>query len=403
MHETDARPMGRRHPPGRQRRRLAALAICVALLPLTLAQASTSAAADRDGDSLRDAFEARSGGLLDPSRADSDGDGVIDSAEDDDGDRLGNLGEQRFGTLPGVADSDGDGLADGREDSDRDGRPDALEQDRRPLPRGLQPTLERAADDRWAGTDRCGGPRWGDARVRTCWYVDAQSPLTLAVVGDSKATMWMPAILAAAHARGWRVVTLLKGTCSPVLGTQNAQQHDLDGGRSCDRWRRNVIGWLGRTPPDVILVAHSDDYGLVDPRGRVISGVARQRVWEAGAARTVAALPDPSRVVWLGDVPANRGNPVRCLKEHRTNISACVARRLPLGARSMEVALRKGVTRSGGRTASLHDQVCSYDPCPIVHGRTLLWRDDAHLTATFSRALAPSMGRLLDAALTPAP
>jgi hypothetical protein len=53
--------------------------------------------------------------------------------------------------------------------------------------------------------------------------------------------------------------------------------------------------------------------------------------------------------------------------------------------------------------ASLHDQVCSYDPCPVVHGRTLLWRDDAHLTATFSRMLAPSMGRLLDAMLVPTP
>ena len=40
-----------------------------------------------------------------------------DEAEDDDGDRLGNLGEQRWGTHPGKKDTDGDGTPDYLESS----------------------------------------------------------------------------------------------------------------------------------------------------------------------------------------------------------------------------------------------------------------------------------------------
>ncbi len=69
--------------------------------------------ADSDGDGLADGLEARLG--LDPSRADSDLDGVPDGGEDSDGDRLPNFEEALAGTDPSVADSDGDGATDGLE------------------------------------------------------------------------------------------------------------------------------------------------------------------------------------------------------------------------------------------------------------------------------------------------
>ncbi len=126
-------------------------------LALLLLGALPAAAADRDGDGLRDGFERRYG-VTDPDRRDSDGDGVVDAAEDNDGDELGNLGEQRFGTHPGKRDSDGDGRADGREDHDRDGRSNAREQDQRPVPAGLRPSLAAAAKDLLTPTARSARP-----------------------------------------------------------------------------------------------------------------------------------------------------------------------------------------------------------------------------------------------------
>jgi hypothetical protein len=393
LQQTDAPPAHRaarrRHLPRR-----AALALLSVLL---LVPASVTAATDSDADGLRDAFETR-WGVSDPSSADSDGDGIVDPAEDSDGDRLGDLGEQRFGTDPASWDSDGDGRSDGRDDSDGDGRSDSAEQDQRPLPAGLRPSLTKAPRDIWPRQQQCGGPRWGNTRPVRCWFGDPASPVTMAIVGDSKATMFMPAFLAVARQRGWRVVTLLKGTCSPVLLTTNTQQYAFDGGRSCDRWRHHVIDWLRTAPPALIVYAHSDDYGLVDA-GKSLIGPRKGQAWERGAAATVARLPAGSGVLWLGDVPRNDDNPVRCLKDSRDDMSACATRRMAPAAREMEAALRRGVTDAGARFSTLHDQVCTYDPCPLVHGDTLLWRDDAHLTVTFSRQLAPTLGPLLDAAL----
>jgi hypothetical protein len=394
LHETDA-PSAHRAPWLRDLLRRAALALLAFLL---LVPASASASTDSDGDGLRDAFEAR-WGVSDPGDPDSDGDGVVDPAEDGDGDRLSDLGEQRFGTDPAARDSDGDGRPDGAEDRDGDGRSDALEQDQRPLPTGLWPSLARAPRDLWPRQDDCGGPRWGDSTPLRCWFGDPGAAVTVAVVGDSKATMLMPPLLAAARQRGWRVVTLLKGTCSPVLDTTNVQQDAFDGGRSCERWRRRALDWLGRARPALIVYAHSDDYGLVDATGATLTGRRKDLAWKRGAAATVARLPQASDVLWLGDVPRNDGNPVRCLRDHRRDLSACLTRREPPSARTAETALRRGVTMAGARFAPLYDQVCTYDPCPLVHGATLLWRDDAHLTATFSRFLAPFLGSLLDAAL----
>ena len=85
--------------------------------------------------------------MTDPHRADSDGNGVPDGAEDPDGDGLGNRGEQHAGTDPLNADTDGDGLNDARDDANGNGKPDGLEQDRRRIPSGLTPSLSSAAND----------------------------------------------------------------------------------------------------------------------------------------------------------------------------------------------------------------------------------------------------------------
>ncbi|MGB8955728.1 MAG: hypothetical protein WCC10_10150 [Tumebacillaceae bacterium] len=64
---------------------------------------------DTDNDGLKDVFEQ---GVTHAYKADTDGNGVTDAYEDNDGDGLSNLVEQMGGTNPLMADSDGDTLSD---------------------------------------------------------------------------------------------------------------------------------------------------------------------------------------------------------------------------------------------------------------------------------------------------
>ncbi|WP_188853684.1 dockerin type I domain-containing protein [Haloarcula argentinensis] len=71
----------------------------------------STASNDTDGDGLPDAYERNVTGT-DPVIADSDGDAVIDGAEDWDNDTLPAYREYRLGTDPRSNDTDGDGLPD---------------------------------------------------------------------------------------------------------------------------------------------------------------------------------------------------------------------------------------------------------------------------------------------------
>jgi hypothetical protein len=385
-----------RAPSARALRRLpVALVTAIVLIDLL---APLALAVDSDGDGLRDSFEQRSAGLLDPASWDTDGDGVIDSAEDDDHDRLGNLGEQRSHTRPDTKDSDGDGRPDGLEDWDGDGRSNARQQDQRPVPPGLQPRLAEAWADMPLERDGC-QTMHRSAELMICTYGPSDAARTVVLIGDSHAMMYMPALHPIALERGWRLVTLVKSACPPVIGVHNSTQMDIDGGITCRTWRRRAFEWVAQHDPDRVILAFSDNYGITTARGRDIPKADHPDAWRNGVRRTLEALPDASRVLVIGDVPYNRVNPAICLRQHRGNMSACATARQPLAERPVEVAIRAAVANKGAAFGTIYPSLCTYDPCPLVQGGVLMWRDDGHLTRTIVERLTPSIREMVAEAL----
>ena len=99
--------------------RRAIVVVVVALSAGTVLPAAASAATDTDRDGLPNVYE-RERTLTNPSRLDTDGDGISDGAEDPDKDRLTNRQEYIIGTRPRRADTDRDGRRDDRENADGD-------------------------------------------------------------------------------------------------------------------------------------------------------------------------------------------------------------------------------------------------------------------------------------------
>lgn len=365
---------------------------------LALVLALPAAALDTDGDGLRDSFETRHG-LTSPTNPDSDGDGVVDSAEDHDGDGLSNRGEQRSGTDPSSADTDGDGITDDAEDHDGDGRSNAREQDGRPVPDGLQPPLRRAGWDQYPDKKRC-LTEHGRSNVVTCELGEPAGDIEIFLVGDSHATMYLTPFARIARDQGWKLTSMAKRACPAVPGLSGDLQWRIDKGRTCRLWQERVVSRLDRFSPDLVVLAHSPSYKLRKPGGAIVAPWKRQGRWRIGLMRMLDTLPAETTVLALGGAPRNfRGNPVKCLKGNQDDISACVSGRQPAHARAMDVGLQQAASGSRARFDSLFDRICAYDPCPVIQGDVLMWRDGSHLSETFVQQLQPSIERILLEAL----
>jgi hypothetical protein len=376
------------------RRWIAALLVVTAIVAVWPAVANAAEGGDADGDGMTDAFEARFG-VTDPARADSDGDGLIDAAEDLDADGLGGLGEQRFGTDPGMADSDGDGISDGEEDHDGDGRTDAQQQDERPLPDDVRPRPDMAWWDRSASyDDRCHNDAV-DPELHPCTFGTADDAARIALFGDSHALQWLPALSDAASAAGWQVIALTKAACPPAQVEFGRKEPGA--AASCVTWRQRALAWLAEERPDVILVTGAGRvYNVLGQDGQRLPDDLALRAWQDGLGATLGALPPDSRVVVLADTPFLQRNPASCLESSPRDLAACATPRASAIGRDLDEAERDTASQVGVAFESLNDLVCPYSPCPVVIGDVLLWRNADHITATFAKALVPSVRALVE-------
>ena len=260
----------------------------------------------------------------------------------------------------------------------------------RALPVNLDPPLaDVAAAVRSAQSDAC-VDSWRDVDVRDCVSGDPGGRHTVALVGDSHAAMWRSGMEDAARQHHWRLMTMAKDTCplpdrpiyNPFLGRRYVE---------CERWRDNVVARLAEVRPAIVVVSVSRRYGA--RWGLASSGPQ----WDASLAALIGVLRDRTgaRVVVLGPVPDPHTDVPVCLSAHVDDISACAPQR-DGAVKSGIIAAEEPVVRAGGgRYVDVSDLFCAGQTCPVVVGRDLVFRDDNHVSAAYSRALAGVLGGTL--------
>jgi hypothetical protein len=285
-------------------------------------------------------------------------------------------------------------VSDWSEDSDHDGVSNGKEQDHRPVPAKLKPSLQHAYDDTPPSyNDGCHSGVY-ETKIHPCLYGDPNGTRTVALFGDSHAAQWLPALIAIGKSRHWQIRSLTKSGCPSV--TVRFKEGTFAGAESsCRTWRKHALAWLTSHPPDLIMVTNYRSYELLDSSGHALHGAAREQAWGAGLSKTLNGLPHASRLFVLGDTPQMPTDPPICLEQHPANIAACEGPRSKANSPAHDHAERSAATSSGASFASLNSQVCSYDPCPLIVGHLMMWREETHLTATYSKQLAPSLRNLL--------
>lgn len=347
---------------------------------------------DPDSDRLRVGFELGQSDT-DPGSADTDRDGIRDGAEDPDGDGLSNAGEQRFRTDPHRRDTDRDRRSDWREDADRDGRPNGLEQDGRRLPPNLTPSLRAAPRDVPASTVAACHSRRGRSYPGSCAFGPRDGKVVL-LMGDSHAVHWFPAIVRVAQDRGWRLITMTKAAC-PIADVRSIRHGKRD--TACWTWRRRAIEKAERLKPALIIVANIGTTDFVGGK-RHSTDARTSRLWREALTRSLRRLRRISTtrtVVVLGDTQRWSRELYECLADHPSDVGFCAPRDDDPRTIHWDRVTRQAAKTAGVSFEATRKLACPYDPCPLVVDRFFVSRDGGHLTATYSAQLWRGMARRL--------
>ena len=149
-------------------------------------------------------------------------------------------------------------------------------------------------------------------------------------------------------------------------------------------------------------MSNLDSYMLYQRDGDQIPRERRLARWIEGLGRTIGDIPRSVSTIILGDTPYPGIDVPQCL-QHQVWIDACQrdsrrTHRLEVAAAERQLASETGVAY-----ASLETQVCPYRPCPIIVDQLLVYRDHSHMTATYARALGPSLRHEIVAAIAGTP
>ena len=227
---------------------------------------------------------------------------------------------------------------------------------------------------------------------RECGSGPTQARTTIALVGDSHASHWYPALRAVADDKGWRLETFVKVSCPfmdmPVRNLQMKREY-----RECARFNANAVAQLKRLKPDLVVTALSRWQHPTKDGDESVGGQAE------AMARLLRSVP--GRKVVIADVPYPGRDIPACLSKNLRDIRECAVpsyQRVSGGSPLRERLAAKAV---GGAFLDFGNVICGGPgTCPVVRGGRIVYRDDHHLTATFSRWLAPSMERALTRILT---
>jgi peptidoglycan/LPS O-acetylase OafA/YrhL len=220
------------------------------------------------------------------------------------------------------------------------------------------------------------------AQLRTCSYGPAHpGALRIALVGDSHAASLVPGLRRELRTANWRLDTFVARGCgwSTTSATDPCREHREALQQRFQRGQKY----------DVVLVALRRDESRLAGAPNPVSAqlAAAWRPVLARGTRVIAIADDPWLPVHMSDCMAQADN--------LADLDDCTM--TPAEAWRLSDPLPHAVELAG-RGAGLVDLTrafCEGDVCPAVIGHVIVYRDEHHITATFSKTYAPYLVRAI--------
>lgn len=216
--------------------------------------------------------------------------------------------------------------------------------------------------------------------VVSCEYGAPRARRTMILLGGSHSAHWQPTLEVIAEQRGWRLLAATKSGCRP--GTHLAGDAGEAGGgsaeqqESCRAWNAASLEWIAEQDPDLVVLTSTVSRG----EGETVP-TAYLQVWEQLAQDDIPVLA-------LRDTPRSGQDMVDCLAANGPLTRECDLNRDRVLAR---VDPTTQLDPEGVTFADLSDSLCDETRCPPVIGNVIVYSDNSHLSATYSRTLAPAL------------
>jgi peptidoglycan/LPS O-acetylase OafA/YrhL len=241
--------------------------------------------------------------------------------------------------------------------------------------------------------------------AETCRVGPAQgAERSIALIGDSHATAWYPALRAAALERGWTLYFFGKSAC-PVVDVEVLRAGAASVYDSCTTWREHLLDRLASIDGlDAVVIGRWMAYrtSTLQPDGSTSTPSSVGPIWRAGAERTFDRLRRVSpRIVVLKDVPWAPIDVPSCLSDHRRDVESCAfSRSRAVGRDAALVAAEEAAAPGAVRHVDMTDAICPRARCQVVTPTgQIMYRDEHHLTAGYSASLWPTLAQRLEKAL----
>ena len=224
---------------------------------------------------------------------------------------------------------------------------------------------------------------------KECVYGDTAKPsLTVALVGDSIAGNWFPALEQLALRYHWKLVTDTHAVCT--FTATMLVKPGASGGpyTACHAWGVSVLhDLLTSIHPDVVITSDLADLGsLAHPAAgpQAFADIA------AGMASYWTQLEDHRiSVVPIEETPTMSFDPADCVAKYGASSPKC-EEPLTEATHSDPPTVRATQLMQGRvKLIDMNQFVCDRNECPSVVGNILIYFDAHHMTSNYSTTIAP--------------
>ena len=250
------------------------------------------------------------------------------------------------------------------------------------LPSAPKPSLSSLANNEDLGNplnaSACGyisTDAWQEP-IAHCYFGDTASKVTVALIGDSRASMDLGTFAKLGKLEHFKVLIIAKDGCPSPLGTYMTNNNGTLGDApwtACSKFHSYVFSTLMKIKPKVIVISSNTEIALTDP----VRYLTAPEV-QAHMTALLSKLPTTSRVIVLGGFPqpAVAANPTLCLSRKPSSVKSC-AFTPSAGTQADNAAFASAAAAQGDVFVSQTPWFCT-SICPAVIGDYIPYTIDAY-------------------------